>query len=362
MDTASPSPDRPQRVTHRRVASARLLAAVAAAAALFLASSARAEGIPAGWSWATDGERLTFYVDALDDLEDVSLTVRRAVDRRSFAFERGAMRSGDRWEVEVPYPDRTTELSVLVSGSFAGVPGTLEDAFTMEVLAPMDFAVDEATFDAEGRRFTMTMTQPAGRVELVVRSDRGELLAERTITFSGEAPGTPLTISWAQGPGNVLTVDVRAVSQSGAWNTRTYIPWKVEFEAAHVNFASGSAEIPESDKAMLRARLAEIRATADRVREWVEVKLYVGGYTDTVGGPADNQRLSEQRARAIAQFFVDEGFTFPVFFQGFGESALAVATADNADEPANRRAVFIMSTQSPPIDATTPRADWRRID
>lgn len=344
-------------LTHFGTSSALAFALLAASAV-----PAHAQGLPAGWSWSTHEGQLTITVDALDAIDDVELEVRRAADHERFEFERGAMDVGESWTVDLPMPTRTTELAIVVSGTFAGVAGSLEDAFTLEVLPPMDFTVDESTFDEVAHRFVMTMTQPAGRVELVVRSDEGTLLSERTIEFSGEAPGTPLEVTWAQAPGTTLTVDVRAVSASGAWASRTYIPWKVEFDAAHVNFASGSAEIPQTDFAMLRSRLAEIQDTAQRVRDWVEVKLYVGGYTDTVGSPGDNQTLSEARARAIAQFFVREGVDFPVFFQGFGETALAVATDDNVDEPANRRSVFIMSTQTPPIDATTPRGNWRRLE
>lgn len=341
-----------------------LLAVTAASVAASVAAPvAQAQGLPMGWSWASDGHGgLTVTVDAFDIVDDLTLTVTRQSDRRVFRFERAQMGVDESWTVDLPMPDRTTDMRVQVAGKFAGIPGVLEDVFSVQVLAEMDFAVDESSFDAEGHRFLMTMTQPAGSVELTVRSDRGELLAQRTVRFQGEAPGIPLEITWAQADATVLTVDVRAISESGAWASRTYIPWKVEFDAAHVNFASGSAEIPADDQPMLRARLAEIRETDERVREWVEVKLYVGGYTDTVGSAADNQRLSEARARAIASFFVAEGVSFPVYYQGFGESALAVQTADDTDEPANRRAVFIMSTQTPPYDATTPRGDWHLLN
>jgi outer membrane protein OmpA-like peptidoglycan-associated protein len=329
--------------------------------ALLVSTPAHAQ-LPIGWGWSINTEELTFTIEAFDVIEDVELEIRRHSDREDFEFSRAGMNGGQTWNVEMPIPSRTTDFSLTIRASFAGVDGEISDTFEIGVVEPMDFEVDVDSFDADNRRFTMTMTQPAGHAEIVVRGDRGELLTERTVRFNGEPPGADLEVTWSQGPGNILTVDVRAVSEGGAWSSRQYIPWKVEFDAAHVNFASGSADVPADDAPMLRTRLAEIVETADRVADFVEVQLYIGGYTDTVGSTADNQRLAEERARSIATFFKDEGVEFPIFFQGFGEDGQAVATADNIDEPQNRRSVFILSTLEPPTAGHVPRSNWRALD
>jgi outer membrane protein OmpA-like peptidoglycan-associated protein len=78
------------------------------------------------------------------------------------------------------------------------------------------------------------------------------------------------------------------------------------------------------------------------------VSQYVAGYTDTVGSTADNQALSERRARAIADYFVKRGLTgMPIYARGFGEGALAVKTADDVPEAKNRRALYIVSSFMP---------------
>lgn len=340
---------------------ARTALALVASSLLLVPSAALAEGLPLGWGWSTSEDELTITIEAFDVIDDVDVRLRRHHDGRTFDFSLGDLGLGDRRDLDVPFPSRTSEYTLTVTGTFAEIDGELTDRFEIPVRAPMDFDVDEASFDEEARRFTLTMTQPAGHVELVVRSDTGELLAERTIRFEGEAPGTPLPITWSQAPGTILTIDVRAVSDTGAWASRTYIPWKVEFDAAHVNFESASWEIPEEDHPMLRERLAEITATAERVADWVDVELYIAGYTDTVGSHADNQRLSEQRARSIGEFFRDQGIDFDIYYQGFGEEVLEVTTEDDVDEPANRRSIFIMTTQQPPTSDTIPRSNWRRL-
>lgn len=341
----------------------RLLLAVASVVALFVAAPAHAqvEGLPIGWAWSSTTDEITITLEAYDTMSDLELVITRAHDRHRHRFTRGSMDNGDVWSVDIPMPSRTTELGIRIDADYAGEAGYFEDAFEMTVFREMDFEVDLDSFDADGRSFTMTMTQPAERVELTVRGDTGNIVAERVIPFEGEPAGTPLEVSWTQPPGEILTIDVKAVGTSGAWSSRQYVPWEVEFDAVFVHFASGSSEIPESDMPVLRARLAEILTTAERVSEWVEVKLYIAGYTDTVGSPADNQRLSESRARAIGEFFRAEGVSFPIFVQGFGESALAVQTADNVDEPENRRSTFILSTRAPGISSALPRAQWRDL-
>lgn len=324
-------------------------------------AGALAEGLPCGFGWQLVGDEIHVEVDSADEVTGLQMVLRTSANRsgRGHQFNRRSLLPGDVWQESVPASNGAWTL--ILTGTWDGAPGRLEYEFEVAVAPPLEFDVDPATYDAEARSFVMTMNQPADWARIEVRSDRGVMLAERVIRFQGAAAGTPLHVQWSQGPGEVLTIDVEAHATSGAWASRRYIPWKVEFAPVHVNFATGSAEIPASDFAMLEGRLVEVFETAQRVSEWVEVQLYVGGYTDTVGNAADNQRLSEARARSLGAFFRQRGWTFPVLYQGFGEEGLAVATEDNVDEPANRRALFILSTEAPPVDANLPRRNWRPL-
>jgi len=333
-----------------------------AAALLLFGAHVGAQGLPVGFSWELADDRLRMAVDADDTVDDLRVELREAGRRGSVeVFERGRLDARGRWTFEMRAPSGDTTYEVTIQGTHAGDRGELGYAFDVAFAAPLDFEIDTDAYDPNVNRLVMTMNQPAGHAEITVRGDDGSLLAERVIRFAGEAPGTPLTLTWSQSPGEVLTIDVKAVAENGSWSSRQYIPWQVEFDAVHVNFATGSSEIPASDFAMLDARLAEINATIDRVSEWVRVELYVGGYTDTVGGAADNQRLSEDRARSLGRFFRDRGVSIDIYYQGFGETALAVPTEDNVDEPANRRALFILTTREPPISENVPRSNWRRL-
>jgi outer membrane protein OmpA-like peptidoglycan-associated protein len=64
------------------------------------------------------------------------------------------------------------------------------------------------------------------------------------------------------------------------------------------------------------------------------------GHTDTVGDLLDNDALSLDRARAVAALLIARGVPAEdVVVAGRGERELRVRTADNTDEPRNRRVV-----------------------
>ena len=70
-------------------------------------------------------------------------------------------------------------------------------------------------------------------------------------------------------------------------------------------------------------------------------RVVVIGHTDSSGSPTYNVRLSERRAKAVADALVGLGVapsTLAVDWKG--ESELAVATGDGVKEPLNRRSTI----------------------
>jgi len=70
------------------------------------------------------------------------------------------------------------------------------------------------------------------------------------------------------------------------------------------------------------------------------VNVFVWGFTDTVGSVEYNQRLSERRAAAVADYLASKGVTKNrMTLQGFGKDPahLAVQTGPNVREQRNRR-------------------------
>ena len=90
------------------------------------------------------------------------------------------------------------------------------------------------------------------------------------------------------------------------------------------------------------------------------ITLYIAGHTDTVGSSSSNLKLSQDRARSIAAWFRKRGVKLPISYEGFGETSLAVKTADNVDEVKNRRADYVLS-DGPPTYSAAFKPSWKRI-
>lgn len=96
-------------------------------------------------------------------------------------------------------------------------------------------------------------------------------------------------------------------------------------------FGSGSAALNPKARDLLKAM-------ASVLQRYASTQINVGGYTDTAGGAALNLRLSEQRAKAVADVLMDEGVTpARITTKGFGEAFPRVPTGDGVNEPRNRR-------------------------
>jgi outer membrane protein OmpA-like peptidoglycan-associated protein len=100
-----------------------------------------------------------------------------------------------------------------------------------------------------------------------------------------------------------------------------------------VTFARGSSAINPGFYETLNS-------VADTLVRYPNSLIDVYGFTDTTGSAATNQRLSEQRAQAVADYLIARGVARSrIATQGFGERVeyLRVRTGDNVDEPLNRR-------------------------
>lgn len=101
-------------------------------------------------------------------------------------------------------------------------------------------------------------------------------------------------------------------------------------------FDQGTATPTAESQAVLTELRAEI---AGRSGPQVEVT----GHTDTVGGEADNDRLSLQRAEEVLNWLASQGFDRSLMTAtGRGERELKEPTVDNISNAANRRVEVIV--------------------
>jgi OmpA-OmpF porin, OOP family len=112
--------------------------------------------------------------------------------------------------------------------------------------------------------------------------------------------------------------------------SEVYVPetQKIDFEADTARLTGGSS--------------SSVRQVAEVLRDHPEIgRLEIEGHTATAGDGKRNLELSQQRATAVAKALAELGVAsrrvVPI---GYGEYCPAVATADNVDEPKNRRVLF----------------------
>jgi outer membrane protein OmpA-like peptidoglycan-associated protein len=104
-----------------------------------------------------------------------------------------------------------------------------------------------------------------------------------------------------------------------------------------INFTSGGANIAVDSQPLIDAIATDLKDCAGTTVE-------VQGHTDSTGGDAANQRLSEARANSVVQALVDKGVpTDRLSPKGFGETQPLDPAATPAAYAKNRRIEFKVS-------------------
>ncbi|HLH06950.1 MAG TPA: OmpA family protein [Terriglobales bacterium] len=115
-----------------------------------------------------------------------------------------------------------------------------------------------------------------------------------------------------------------------------------------VLFQTGKFELkPEA-----RERLAKVSGI---LLAYPTLKIAIEGHTDSVGTDDYNQRLSEQRAEAVRDYFVQQGVSADsVTAQGFGKTQPIAANDTPEGRQRNRRVELVLSGDAIGTSASTP--------
>ena len=98
-----------------------------------------------------------------------------------------------------------------------------------------------------------------------------------------------------------------------------------------VTFASDSANISSGFYSALNG-------VAQTLVRYPETRIQVNGYTDSTGGDAHNQELSQRRANSVAQYLISQGVSSSrIVANGFGSSNPIASNATPEGRQANRR-------------------------
>ncbi len=328
---------------------------LAVALLVAVAPGARAQGVKVQFSTRVatgDKPQVTFV--ATEPLSGLSVELRDDAGRETRA-RFGALGKG----APARSPCRQSPAAAATAGGWWSPAGARrgEPAPFEAVVAPrLEIRIDRARVDLGARRLQARFSRPAARAEIkVFGATGGTALAEATQELGGAAAGTPLVIQWpATTGGDVGRIDLRLHDTDGFYAGVALFPWSVHIPHEEVGFATDSAGIAAAEEPKLEASLGLITAALARHRDLGPIRLYIAGHTDTVG-PAYNLDLSHRRAQAIAAWFRKRGLRLPILFEGFGEHALLVATADETDEPRNRRVDYILAVEDPVLKAAAFR-------
>ena len=101
-----------------------------------------------------------------------------------------------------------------------------------------------------------------------------------------------------------------------------------------VHFGFNKSTVPANEKKVLDN-------VAQDIQKYSPAAVTVSGYASTPGSDGYNQALSERRAAAVTQELTNRGVKASIIGQqAYGETHLAVPTANNVKMPPNRRVVI----------------------
>ena len=215
---------------------------------------------------------------------------------------------------------------------------------------PLRISVNKSDVDLANRTLYFKINRPADSAELKVYSIEGKLLAERTEVYKGTKAGQRLSISWPVLLGDDaenFRLELKVTDVNEFWIGWEVVKFYMEIPHEEVEFETAKWDIRPSEEYKLQEPLKILLDSIKKHGKSLDCRLYIGGYTDTVGSLADNRELSLKRARAIADYFSSHGVSIPLYVRGFGEEMLTVKTEDNVAEQKNRRAMYILSTFPP---------------
>lgn len=321
-----------------------------------------AVGSPIEWSFERVAQTIEWQLAANENFEDVRLTISSHEHSANDIFARQSWSQGEVWRVTTRAPRERGALRLHFDATLGG------SEWSASVDVPVDGSPSNRVVDfeltdwefgeEEQRRVRFRADQSIASVELSVRDVDG---VQRTEHPSMDSLGAvrEYELTWpSRGGSDVLMFSLTVVGVDGSSRQYHYVPWSLGGEVQHLNFAFNSAVIAEEDRERLTLEAQRIRDAIEQVGQWVELELYVAGYTDTVGSSSSNRELSRRRAASIAEFFAEQGVSIPLLVQGFGEEVLAVETPDGTRADANRRAVFVLRAGAPPQASQFPRSSW----
>ncbi len=132
-----------------------------------------------------------------------------------------------------------------------------------------------------------------------------------------------------------ISIEARAVTATHPLNRPAMVAEKPHIDVV-INFSTNVDKLSPSSRAQIKKVAAILKSD-----EYKGKRVNVNGYTDSVGKPAANQRLSYRRARHVVRALVAEGVPAGMLSaQGYGEENPIATNSTPEGRAMNRRVTF----------------------
>lgn len=300
----------------------------------------------------------TFELEATGSIDGGEITFKRS-DGKNFKKSIKGLSPGQTQRFVLEQPEGKYSYTAQIEAKGAGQTVSSDVEFTAIRVPRLEIDVDTDSVRIGKGQVPIKTNRPIERIEYEIYDEDGARVRSGTKDM-GNKYGT---ILFEYEPvENVGAISLVAYDVDGFWRGVKLEPFWVKIPHKEVIFEFGKASWEDGEEEKLEDSLSDIRDAMKKHRDkGLQMQLYIAGYTDTVGSKADNRTLSSARAKAIARWFRKNGLDIPVYYQGFGESALAVETPDETKESKNRRVIYILGNARPPESGAIPRSDWRSV-
>ncbi len=280
---------------------------------------------------------------AVNDMSGLKLKVVRN-DGHTMKFSRDVLKAGETWRVLWRQNPGLAIYSVEFSADGLRAPLVMD--FNATVATSFDISVVTDDIDLDAGRIAFSTTGYVDRVVFELFTPQGDEILTREVNLV-MLQGHQRGIDYDPPAGEIGLVRITAFDTYGFKKELSFTPYSVPIPHDEVTFEFGKWDVRPGEERKLYRVVEEAEKTLSTLGTQIKFRLYVAGYTDTVGTNDANIELSRKRAAAIAAWLREHGMKLQVCSRGFGESVLAVETPDNTPEEANRRTIFVISGQAP---------------
>ena len=201
---------------------------------------------------------------------------------------------------------RTSDFSSLEAVHFALDNGaTVEQNLNLNVasLGLIQFQTQDSDVDLAAKSLKLHPSRPLTQAVATCIGERGRTVEEVQIDLSN--PTEPV-VQWSTSD-EVVKVVVNAQDEHGFSAVLELTPWHYSIPHEDVVFATGQDAITAEEAPKLEKAWTDIVDVLDRYGSVVVIKLYVAGYTDTVGDAGGTRGCLSAAPEALQRGSATEG-------------------------------------------------------